>query len=79
MRTSNALQKLMKSGCEGERTLRHESAFVDGLPRLVLTRLADERRASVKQLREATSSSGALPECAAPHIAGGVANTAEHY
>ena len=55
MRTSNALQKLMNSGCDAEHMLRHESRFVDGAPRLVLGRLADERHTSAERLRETRS------------------------
>jgi hypothetical protein len=58
MRTSNALKKLMDSGCDGERMLRHESEFVEGLPRILLRRLADERQANGEQLRGSGTSSG---------------------
>ena len=50
MRSSNAIRMLIDSGRDSERTLRHESKFVDSSRRPTLQRLAAECQASVEQL-----------------------------
>lgn len=55
MRSSNAIQTLIDSSRDSERMLRHESGFVDSSRRAILTRLADERGATVEQLQSVHS------------------------
>jgi len=50
MKTSNPLQKLIRACVDDERTLRHESRFVDAKRAEALTRLASEREQFVAEL-----------------------------
>jgi hypothetical protein len=62
MGTAKALRKLMDAGHDGARLLRSESKFVDDGRRSVLVRLADQRLASVEQLRGVGGRPGAVGE-----------------